>query len=67
MMKWWIKERQNPQLGTYFVPMGQLSKTRAMAHEDTLYGTNVMHSFDTEGQYRQRLAQLKEEGAKINA
>lgn len=57
--KFWIKQRYNPQLGTYFVPMGQMSKTQALAHEVSLYGENVMLSFDTEKEYQAKIAELR--------
>lgn len=66
MKKFWIKQRDNPQLGTYFVPMGELSVTEARQHEKTLYGVNTMLGFDTEGAYRQRLQELRENGERIN-
>ena len=54
-LKYWIKERYNPQLGTYFYYCGQLSNTEAMSMETpktglfltALYGSNIMHSYDT--------------------
>lgn len=48
----WIKERENPQLGTYFVAMGQISMKTAHAYETgTLYGFNTMHRFATKEAY----------------
>ena len=63
--KFWIRERDNPQLGVYYVGQGQMSKTAAMKYEQSLYGSNRMLPFDTETEYRAKLAQLQKEGAKI--
>lgn len=61
-MKFYIKERDNPQIGTYFVPMGKLSKAEAKRNERPLYGSNTMHPFDTEAEYEARLANLRKKG-----
>lgn len=55
-LKWWIKERHNPQLGVYYVAMGQMSKAEARTHESTVYGSNVMLPYDTEEAYKEALA-----------
>lgn len=62
---YWIKERHNPQLGTYYVGMGQLSKAAAKRYEAPLYGDNVMHRFDSEADYNKRLAALRQSGASV--
>lgn len=62
---WWIKERDNPQLGTYFVACGQMSKTAAKKHETPLYGFNIMHRFDTEEAYQAELAALKKRKERV--
>jgi hypothetical protein len=57
---YWIKERHNPQLGVYYVPQGQMSKTAARRYEkSSLYGDNVMLRFDTEEEYQSKLEELK--------
>ena len=63
--QWWIKERDNPQLGTYWVACGQLSKTAARRIEGSLYGMNLMHGYDTEEAYNARLAQLRKSGERV--
>lgn len=55
----WIKERHNPQLGLYFIAMGQMSKTAAKKHESTIYGTNRMLRFNTEQEYKYKCASLE--------
>jgi len=65
-MKWWIKERYNPQIGTYFVACGQLSKTAARMKERSLYGDNNMHSFETEEAYTKRLEHLRATGERVD-
>jgi hypothetical protein len=64
-LKFWIKERDNPQLGTYFVACGQMTKTAAKRHERPIYGANFMHSFDTESDYNDRLAELRKSGERV--
>ena len=63
--KWYIKERHNPQLGTYYVACGQMSKAEAKRYENSLYGENVMHSFETEDAYKKRLAELRKAGESV--
>ena len=63
--KYYIRERDNPQLGTYFIAMGQLSKTAAKKYENALYGSNTMHSFDTAEAYAKRLQELNDKGEKV--
>ena len=62
---YWIKERHNPQLGVYYVPMGRLSKNAAILHESTLYGVNVMIRYETEEAYKAKLKELEESGERI--
>ena len=59
---YWIKERYNPQLGTYFEAMGQLSKTKANRYLKPLYGENYMHEFKDETSYLARIEELKDGG-----
>ncbi len=66
LKKYWIKERQNPQLGTYFVGEGMLSAAAARRMENTLYGTNIMRSYDTEGAYRAELQRLRDCGENVS-
>lgn len=65
MKKYYIKERDNPQLGTYFVACGQMFKAQARRYENPLYGSNVMHGFDTKEAYEKRLAELREQGESV--
>ena len=57
---WWIKERHNPQLKTYFVPRGQLPVREAKKSENPIYGFNIMHQFDSEGEYRVEIQRLRD-------
>jgi hypothetical protein len=57
-LKYWIKERRNPR-GTYFVACGQLTKEEAKEKETgCLYGSNKMHSFNSEKEYQNKLSEL---------
>jgi len=59
--RWWIKERHNPQLGVYYLGMGQLSDRAAKAAEKTAYGFNVMLSYDSEEEYTKMIRVLNGE------
>lgn len=66
-MKYWIKQRFNPQLGVYYVACGQRTKTEAKAAERSLYGSNVMLPYDTEEAYNARLKELRDAGERVQA
>ena len=57
--KWWLLERHNPQLGVYWIPLGQLARSTALARENTLYGTNYVHPFDSLKEYQEKCAELR--------
>lgn len=59
---WWIKERQNPQTGTYYVACGLLSNTAAKRMEKPIYGSNHMHAYDSEAEYYRDLERFKNAG-----
>lgn len=64
--RFYIKQRENPQLGTYFVPQGQLSKAEARSMEKSLYGFNIMLPFDSEDDYNAELARLRAAGENVH-
>lgn len=55
-LKYWIKLRHNPQLGTFAIPCGQMTVREAKEKTKTLYGSNEMIPFDTEEEYKEKLA-----------
>ena len=64
--QWYIKERHNQQLGTYYVACGQMTEREAsrwVIH--SLYGENVMHGFESEQEYKSRIAELRKAGKKV--
>ena len=63
--KYWIKERDNPQHGKYFVLCGQMSKTAAAKAENTKYGCNTMHAYGTEAEYLAQQKYLREKGESV--
>lgn len=66
MKPFWIKERHNPQLGTYYVAMGQMANNAAKKYElGTLYGDNIMLRFETEKAYLRELEQLRGLGKRV--
>ena len=64
--KFYIKERDNPQLGTYYVAEGQLTKKDARAKERSLYGANYLHQYETEQEYNAAIEKLKKDGKRIH-
>lgn len=63
---WYIKQRWNPQLGTYHTACGQLPKAAARRMERSLYGDNVMIPFETEIAYNARLDELRKSGERVH-
>ena len=63
--KYYIKERNNPQLGIYYVKMGQMSKSEAREYDSSLYGFNTLLSFDTEEQYNTEIDRLRQNGERV--
>jgi hypothetical protein len=66
-LPWWIKERHNPQLGTYYVPRGQMTVKAAKMCEVSAYGSNFMQRYETEALYKAALAKLKKDGERVHA
>ena len=62
---YYLRERYNPQLGTYWIRAGQLSKAAAKRWESTAYGENTMHGFETESEYEAKIAKLESDGEKV--
>lgn len=63
--RFWIKERYNPQLGTYYVACGAMSIRKAKNEEHPLYGDNIMHEYPDEKSYNAKLAELKARGERV--
>lgn len=65
-LSYWIKERHNPQLGVYYVPMGQMTVKDARAYERPGgYGDDYMWRFPNEAEYNARLAALRAKGESV--
>lgn len=65
MKKFYIKKRNNPQTGIYYVCEGKLTKAEAKKHENPLYGYNVMIPYDNEKEYTEAIEHLKSIGERI--
>ena len=53
---YYIKERHNPQFtGPYFVGLGNIKQSEAKCYEDTLYGYNIVHRYETKEAYEAAL------------
>lgn len=63
---WWIKERLNPQLGTFYVGCGQLAKTVARDMESPIYGGAIMHRYPDWKSYDKRLRELRKNGSRVH-
>ena len=62
---YWIKERHNPQLGIYYACLGNITTKEAKKYENSLYGTNYMHKFETKKEYEAEIERLKANGEKF--
>ena len=62
---YWIGERQNPQLKTYYVAYGPLSQAKAKKYGRPIYGCNIMHRFETNEAYQARLTALRAQGERV--
>jgi len=65
MKSYYIKERVNPQTGTYFVLKGQLTKKEVKKEEESIYGTNIMHEYKTNQDYNAAINTLLNKNEKI--
>lgn len=63
--KYWITERHNPQLGVYYIAEGQMSGAAAKRKSNPIYGSNIVHGFETEVAYNARLKQLRKQGETV--
>lgn len=60
---YWIKERNNPQFDKpYYSACGQLSKSAAMRHEKSLYGSNTMLEYKTAEEYEAAIKKFEADG-----
>jgi len=64
-MPYWIKERRNPQTGTYYRACGKLPVKEGKLMASSLYGSNTMHRFESEAEYETEVARLKTAGERI--
>lgn len=62
---YFIKERNNPQTGIYYILMGKLPAKEAKKHETSLYGFNTMLRYKTKSEYDLAILVLKESNARI--
>lgn len=61
----YIIERHNPQLGVYYILVGQITKKEALEYEDTLYGSAIMLRFETKEEYNAKISELRNSGEKV--
>lgn len=66
MKKFYIKERNNPQIkNPYYEAMGKLFKKEVKDWENTLYGRNVMIPFETRDEYEKYIKDLEDGGFSV--
>jgi len=62
----WIKERHNPQLGTYYVKCGPMTVREAKSYEGSRgYGSNRMLRFASEEEYHAKINELHAAGKPV--
>lgn len=64
-LRFYIKERHNPQIGVYYVGLGQLTTKAAKSQEKSLYGDNIVHAYDTQASYDTELNRLRFAGERV--
>jgi hypothetical protein len=65
-MKYWIKERHNPQFPRpYYVPCGRITNKEASRKGAAVYGYNRMLEFATEEEYKAKLNELIDAGEEV--
>lgn len=55
---WYIKKRTNPQLGVYYIAIGNISNNHAKKMEYSVYGWSEMLKYETEESYNNAVAEL---------
>lgn len=65
-LKYWLKQRHNPQLGVYYVKCGQLTQKAAKEMEKSVYGDNYMLSFHSLELYQAEIDKLTNNGEKVH-
>jgi len=65
--KYYLKERFNPQFDKpYYVALGQITKLQAKKAENSRYGTNVIHSYETKEEYIDAIEKFKQQDFNIH-
>lgn len=65
--KFYIKERYNPQFDKpYYVAKGQMTKKDVKEMLKPGYGTNYALSFDTDVEYKAKIAELTQLGYRVH-
>lgn len=55
---WWIKERDDPQLGAYYTACGYLTVEEANRNLNPAYGSNTMLKYRTKKEYEAAIKKL---------
>lgn len=64
--QYYIGERHNPQFNKpYYRAYGQLGKTAAKQKEKSVYGSMALTGYATEGEYLQKIADLRAAGFSV--
>lgn len=64
-MLYYVGARYNPQLGTYYLTYGQISKAAAKRKENCAYGSMTLTGYETETEYTAAIEELKKNGNSV--
>jgi hypothetical protein len=65
--KFYLKERHNPQFNApYCIKLGELTPADAQKAQKSIYGYNVILSYETENEYNIAIASFKKEGYSVH-
>ena len=62
---YWINERHNPQIGIYYIAYGRISTAEAKKKEQSIYGQNYLHKFNTKKEYLFKIKEIEQTGVRI--
>ncbi len=62
---WYLKRRDNPQLGTYYYRLGNISQAAAKRAGGSLYGQNNVLRFESSDELEKEIVRLIESGETI--
>jgi hypothetical protein len=61
-----IGKRFNPQIKTYYIAYGKLTKAEQKAKSNCAYGSILITTYKNEAEYNAAIEQLKSQGFKVS-